>query len=107
VGGFQPFEAYDTVIANLDPGLERRGAPASALEALAAFPNGLTTAELASVMRPSDLEDADLEATLAELAGLSASGAVTREPAGQDAIWRVAEARAGTEAARTPAGQRA
>ncbi len=53
VGGFQPFEAYDTVIANLDPGLDRRGAPASATEALAAFPEGLTTAELASVMRPS------------------------------------------------------
>ena len=89
VGGFQPFEAYDTVIANLDPGLDRRGAPASATEALAAFPEGLTTAELASVMRPSDLVDADLDATAADLAQLEQAGEVTRDPRGNDAIWRV------------------
>ena len=62
VGGFQPFEAYDTALANLDPALTRRPAPADVLEALAEFPEGLVTAELASVMRPSDLADADLEA---------------------------------------------
>jgi 2-hydroxychromene-2-carboxylate isomerase len=90
VGGFQPFEAYDTALANLDPGLERRPAPADALEALSEFPEGLVTAELASVMRPSDLVDADLEATAAALAELADAGAVTRTPAGQDALWRVA-----------------
>jgi hypothetical protein len=89
VGGFQPFEAYDTALANLDPGLDRRGAPASATEALAAFPEGLVTAELASVMRPSDLVDADLGATAAELAELERSGEVVREPRGNDAVWRV------------------
>ena len=68
VGGFQPFEAYDTALANLAVGLERRPAPGDALEALQEFPDGLTTAELASVMRPSDLVDADLEATAAALA---------------------------------------
>lgn len=99
VGGFQPFEAYDTALANLDVALERREAPESALEALYAFPEGLTTAELASVMRPSDLVDADFEATLAELAELTATGAAVREPAGQDAVWRAAEAAAGTETA--------
>jgi 2-hydroxychromene-2-carboxylate isomerase len=87
VGGFQPFEAYDTALANLDPRLERRPAPASVVEALAEFPEGLTTAEVASVMRPSDLVDADLEAARAELD--SATG-VVREPAGVDAIWREA-----------------
>jgi 2-hydroxychromene-2-carboxylate isomerase len=87
VGGFQPFEAYDTALANLDPRLERRPAPASVVEALAEFPEGLTTAEAASVMRPSDLADADLEATRAEL---EATQDVVREPAGVDAIWRVA-----------------
>ena len=76
------------MIANLDPSLERRGAPASALEALSAFPEGLTTAELASVMRPSDLVDADLEATLTELAELTAAGAAVRD----DALWHAAEA---------------
>ena len=89
VGGFQPFEAYDTALANLDPSLTRRPAPAGVLEALAEFPEGLTTAELASVMRPSDLTDADPEAALAELAELEESGAVAKEPAGVDAIWRV------------------
>jgi 2-hydroxychromene-2-carboxylate isomerase len=90
VGGFQPFEAYDTGLANLDPGLERRPAPKSVLEALAEFPEGLMTAEAASVMRPSDLVDADPEATAAELEELVAAGTVTREPAGRDAIWRTA-----------------
>jgi predicted DsbA family dithiol-disulfide isomerase len=90
VGGFQPFEAYDTALANLDVSLRRRRAPDSALEALDAFPDGLTTAELASVLRPTDLVDADFDATTAELAELAAAGAVVREPAGADAVWRAA-----------------
>jgi len=88
VGGFQPFESYDTGLANLDPRLERRPAPGNILEGLLAFREGLTTAEAASVMRPSDLVDADPEATAAELAELEAAGSATREPAGRDAIWR-------------------
>ncbi len=50
VGGFQPFEAYDTALANLDPGLERRPAPDDLLEALSEFPEGLTVAEAGSPM---------------------------------------------------------
>ena len=92
VGGFQPFEAYDTVLANLDVELERRPAPGHMLEALLEFPDGLTTAELASVMRPSDLVDADLEATATEAAELAEAGTVLREPAGRDALWRAADA---------------
>jgi 2-hydroxychromene-2-carboxylate isomerase len=91
VGGFQPFEAYDTALANLDPGLARRPPPDELVEALWGFPEGLTTAELASVMRPSDLVDADLEGTAAELAALAEAGAVSREPVGMDAIWRAAD----------------
>jgi 2-hydroxychromene-2-carboxylate isomerase len=90
VGGFQPFEAYDTALANLDPGLERRPAPATVRDALLEFPEGLSTAEAASVMRPSDLVDADPEATAAELTELEATGAVLRKPAGADSIWRAA-----------------
>jgi predicted DsbA family dithiol-disulfide isomerase len=89
VGGFQPFEAYDTALANLDPALERRPPPATIAEALAELPEGLTTAELASVMRPSDLVDADFDATAAQLAELERAGTVAREPRGNDAIWRV------------------
>jgi len=109
VGGFQPFEAYDTALANLNVELERRPAPDDILEALLEFPDGLTTAELASVMRPSDLVDADFEATAAKLAELTEIGAVSREPAGVDAIWRAAAggADAGTATAASGATQRA
>jgi 2-hydroxychromene-2-carboxylate isomerase len=106
VGGFQPFEAYDTALANLDPRLERRPAPDTVLDALLEFPEGLSTAEAASVMRPSDLVDADHEATAAELAELEAAGAVLREPAGVDAIWRAAATASGAAARSTAAAQR-
>jgi hypothetical protein len=62
------------------------------LDALLEFPEGLTTAEIASVMRPSDLVDADPAAAAAALAELEAAGSVTREPAGRDGIWRTASA---------------
>jgi 2-hydroxychromene-2-carboxylate isomerase len=90
VGGFQPFEAYDTALANLDPGLERRPPPQTVAEAVAEFPRGLSTAEVAAVMRPSDLVDADLLATAEQLAAAAGEGAVTCAPAGGDAIWRAA-----------------
>ena len=107
VGGFQPFEAYDTALANLDVGLERRAAPGDILEALLEFPDGLMTAELASVMRPTDLVDADLEATATQLAELAEAGAVSREPVGHDAIWRAAEASRGGRATNVAAAHRA
>lgn len=105
VGGFQPFEAYDTALANLDPALERRPAPGDALEALLEFPHGLSTAELASVMRPSDLVDADLETAAAELAELEQAGAVIREPAGNDAVWRAAALRPGARSGHGLSGE--
>jgi len=92
VGGFQPFEAYDTALANLDPSLTRRPAPADVVEALTEFPEGLTTAELASVMRASDLVDADIETTASDLAALETEGLVAKESAGRDAIWRAGAA---------------
>src|SRR6185437_11501300 len=53
-GGFQPVEAYDVLIANLDTTLERRGPAEDAAEALAAFPDGLVTREVAAVMAPNN-----------------------------------------------------
>jgi protein-disulfide isomerase-like protein with CxxC motif len=91
VGGFQPFEAYDTVLANLDTSLERRPPPADAVEALAAFPLGLTTAEVAAVLRPSDLVDADIPATQGQLAHLAGEGRIACQPVGGDAFWRLAK----------------
>jgi protein-disulfide isomerase-like protein with CxxC motif len=89
-GGFQPFEAYDLMLANLAPDLERRPAPHDAAAVLEAFPLGVTTAEVASVLRPTDLADPDRDAAEAELFALAAAGRATREPLGQDALWRAA-----------------
>jgi 2-hydroxychromene-2-carboxylate isomerase len=85
-GGFQPVEAYDVVIANLDPALPRREPPETVLEVLADFPYGLTTQEVAAVMtRGNDAPDrAAAEDALIELV---ASGACVREPLGDDALW--------------------
>ena len=56
-------------------------------------------------MRPSDLVDADLEATTAELAELAAAGAVVREPAGTDAVWRASRCGAGGDPQPRPRAQ--
>ncbi len=88
-GGFQPVEAYDVLIANLDRTLERHDPPGEPLEALRAFPGGLVTQELAAVMahnnQPPDREAA--EAALVELLG---EGAVERIALGNDALWLAA-----------------
>ncbi len=98
VGGFQPFESYDNALANLDLGLERRPAPDRAADAVLAYPIGLTTAEVASIMRPSDLEDADQHAAERELIAAVDAGELVMQPMGTDALWRPASAvRSGNE----------
>jgi protein-disulfide isomerase-like protein with CxxC motif len=101
VGGFQPFESYDNALANLDPSLERRPTPDRAAEAVLAYPIGLTTAEVAAIMRGSDLEDADLPGAERELIAAVDDGELVCIPAGTDALWRPASAvsaGAGTDA---------
>ena len=49
-GGFQPVEAYDVLIANLDPTLERRPPPETPEPLLERFPDGLTTQEVAALL---------------------------------------------------------
>lgn len=88
-GGMLPTEAYETAIANLDPSLVRRDPPESPAEALAAFPGGLVTAEVAEVMRPSGVPG-DLEATRVALEELEAAGKATRVTLGDDALWLAA-----------------
>ena len=48
-GGFQPLEAYDVLLANLAPGLERRDAPEDVSEVVDAFPYPLATAEIEAI----------------------------------------------------------
>jgi hypothetical protein len=86
-GGWQPVEAYDVLVANLIPDGERRGAPDDPHELLTAFPEGLTTQEVAQLLtRGNDAPDR-VEAEVAMLR-LVAGGAATRTPLGDDAIWK-------------------
>jgi protein-disulfide isomerase-like protein with CxxC motif len=85
-GGFQSTEAYDVLVANLDPSLRRRGPAEDAGEVLAAFPDGVSTAEVAAVMAPSNTPP-DLGAAEDELIALAASGDALRRAVGHDALW--------------------
>lgn len=87
-GGFQPVEAYDVLVANLDPTLDRRTAPEEPRPLLERFREGLTTQEVAALMtRGNDAPDrVAAEAALLELV---ASGEAVRTPAGDDAVWQL------------------
>ncbi|MGH2868482.1 MAG: hypothetical protein ACRDNK_13065 [Solirubrobacteraceae bacterium] len=85
-GGFQPVEAYDVLIANLDPTLERRPAPDTPEPLLQRFSGGLTTQEVAALMAEGN-DAPDREAAEAALIKLVADGRAVREPLGDDAVW--------------------
>jgi 2-hydroxychromene-2-carboxylate isomerase len=87
-GGWQPLGAYDVCIANLQPSLPRRPTPTVA-EALAAFPAGLTTMEVARVCADHD-DDPDPAGVTRELVALCAAGQSVREPLGCAELWRPA-----------------
>jgi predicted DsbA family dithiol-disulfide isomerase len=89
VGGFQPIEAYDVAIANLDTGLERTPPPDGPLPLLEYFSEGLTTQEVAALLAGNLVvpDRTGAEGALIELVG---SGVATREPLGDDALWRIA-----------------
>ncbi len=82
--GFQPTEAYEAVLANLDPTLERRADPESAAQVLEWAPYPLATAEVAEVLGVSRDEARDALGAVAEA-----------QPAGQDVYWTLAATPAG------------
>jgi protein-disulfide isomerase-like protein with CxxC motif len=88
-GGFQPVEAYDVVIANLDPTLERRPPADDVAEALAEFPYALTTHEVAALMAAHLVPPDDVAAERA-LIEAAAGGRVRRETVGGGALWHPA-----------------
>jgi hypothetical protein len=88
-GGFQPVEAYDVLVANLDPELRREAAPESPEPLLARFEYGLTTQEVAALLVDGN-ERPDRAAAEAALLELVAEGRAVREPLGDDALWRSA-----------------
>lgn len=101
-GGFQTIEAYDVLVANLDPTLHREPAPETPAPLLERFPNGLTTQEVAALLAQGNdppnraaAEDALLE--------LVAEGVAARTPLGDDALWISVARGAGAGAARATA----
>jgi predicted DsbA family dithiol-disulfide isomerase len=85
-GGFQPVEAYDVVIANLEPTLERQAPPDDPGPLLDYFDLGLTTQEVAAVMARGNDQPDRLAAETA-LIGLVADGRAERHALGDDALW--------------------
>ena len=102
-GGFQPIEAYDVLIANLDTTLERYEPPPDPAELLAYFPDGLCTQEVAALMA-GNLVDTDRQSAEDALIELVGNDAATRETLGSDAIWRSATASAADEPDAVAAG---
>lgn len=90
-GGFQPVEAYDVLIANLDRSLVRSAAPEDPVEALERFPSGLTTAEVAAIMAVGNAAP-DLDAARERLIDGVAGGRARRVALGDDALWLPAAA---------------
>ena len=94
-GGFQPVEAYDVLIANLDPTLERKAPPEDPGELLQYFDFGLTTQEVAALMTHGN-DRPDRSAAEAALLALVYEGRAERQALGGDALWLAADAMAGS-----------
>jgi protein-disulfide isomerase-like protein with CxxC motif len=88
-GGFQPIEAYDVVVANLDSTLARRPPAEDAVEVLAAFPYPLATAEVAAIMA-EHLSAPDAEKAEHALIAAVAEGRAAHHPVGDGALWSAA-----------------
>src|SRR3954453_7579164 len=104
-GGFQPVEAYDVLLANLDPALSRTPPAEDPLDVLRALPYGLVTQEVAAVMAQNN-EPPDPAAAEAALIDLVAEGCVIRQALGNDALWQVGpNGRDGSDPDRTAPGR--
>lgn len=88
-GGFQPVQAYDVLVANLDPTLNREAPPETPEPLLERFPDGLTTPEVAALMASAN-DAPDRTGAEAELLELVAAGKARREPLGDSAVWKPA-----------------
>ena len=89
-GGFQPVEAYDVLVANIDPTLDRKPPPDTPEPLLHHFRGGVTTQEVAALMTPNN-GTPNREAAEAAMVELVAEGKAVREPLGDDALWKPAE----------------
>jgi hypothetical protein len=87
-GGWQPLLAYDAVVANFDPELERVRRPESPEPLLEHFRHGLTTAEVALLLADGPDPVPDRDAAERALSTLVDDGAATRTVLGASALWR-------------------
>jgi hypothetical protein len=88
VPGFQPFEAADVALMNLEPRLRRLPPPALD-ELLAAYPAGLTSQEVARVLADTTAPVVRLAAEQ-QLTAMVAAGRARRVALGDDALWTTA-----------------
>jgi len=88
-GGWQTIEAYDVVVANLAPDIDRRDAPDGVAPLLERFPEGLTTQEVAALLVRGN-DSPDRKAAERFLIRAVGDGIATRVPLGDDALWRPA-----------------
>jgi protein-disulfide isomerase-like protein with CxxC motif len=85
-GGFQPVEAYDVVIANLDPTLTRYAPPEDPAELLQFFPSGVSTQEVAALLTHGN-DAPDRAAAESAMLALAFEGRAVRQALGGDALW--------------------
>lgn len=88
-GGFQPVQAYDVLVANLDPTLSCEPPPETPEPLLERFSEGLTTPEVAALMASAN-DAPDRTGTEGALLELVAAGKARREPLGDSAVWKPA-----------------
>ena len=89
-GGFQPVEAYDALITNLNPTLERKSPPEDPEALLEFFDFGLTTQEVAALLAEGN-DRPDRTAAENALLELVYNGRAERHALGDDAVWVAAE----------------
>jgi protein-disulfide isomerase-like protein with CxxC motif len=90
VGGFQPLEAYDTALANLDVTLTRRPPAEDPVDVLRALPYPPVTREVAAAMT-TNLGEVDDDAAERALIAAAGEGRVRREPVGTGGVWHLLE----------------
>jgi hypothetical protein len=90
-GGWQPLLAYDTLIVNLDPAIDRTAAPKTAEPLFERFPDGLTTAGVAALLADGPDPIPDVQAAEETLLQLAGDGELVRVALGHDALWLVPE----------------
>ena len=91
-GGWQTALSYDVIVANLDPSIAVTPPAASPEPLLERFGDGLTTAEVATLLAEGPDYVPDLRAAEQALSELVDSGGAQRVAVGNDAVWLAPDA---------------